>query len=122
QLLLPFRLFVGGHIGTGMQWFPWIHKDDVIGGILFAAENSSVSGPMNLVSPSPVRMRDFCTAVGRTVGRPSWMHIPAPALKALLGEMSEMLLTGQRVVPARLLGSGFRFRFPALDRALKDIL
>jgi uncharacterized protein (TIGR01777 family) len=122
KLLLPFRIFVGGHIGTGMQWFPWIHKDDVIGGMLFAAENSLLSGPVNLVSPNPVRMRDFCAALGRAMRRPSWMHVPELVLKTLLGEMSEMLLTGQRAVPGRLLSTGFQFRFPTLDPALKNIL
>jgi uncharacterized protein len=122
RLLLPFRMFVGGPLGSGRQWFPWIHEHDEIRAILFAVERDDLSGPLNLVAPEPVTMRDFSTALGKALHRPSTFAVPAFALKVILGEMADSVLTGQRVVPKKLTQAGFGFRFPTLARALADLL
>jgi hypothetical protein len=121
KMLLPFRLYVGGPIGSGRQWFPWVHRDDVAGVILFALGNAALAGPVNVVAPERVDMKAFCAALGRALSRPSWLSVPAPALRAALGEMADMILTGQRVVPAKLLTMGYRFRYPALAAALDSV-
>ncbi len=121
KMVPPFKFFVGGPIGSGAQWFPWIHRDDVIGAILFAITNSNLHGPVNLAAPESVTMRQFCSALGSVLHRPSWAPVPAFALKLLLGEMSGMLLTGQKVIPQQLLKHGYRFVFPKLRPALQDI-
>lgn len=123
KLLLPFNLFVGGPLGGGKQWFPWIHLQDEIGAIVFALENKNISGPVNLAAPDPVTMREFCSALGKAMQRPSWAPVPGIALKILLGEMAgPLLLGGQKVVPTKLLGTGYKFLFPKLEEALRNIL
>jgi uncharacterized protein (TIGR01777 family) len=122
KLLLPFRLFVGGPLGSGHQWFPWIHLEDEVGAILFAIESPAMTGPVNVVAPELVTMREFSGALGRALKRPSWAPVPAFLLKIALGEMSDMVLKGQRTIPRRLLDAGYRFRFPRLDEALLDLL
>jgi uncharacterized protein (TIGR01777 family) len=122
RLLLPFRLFAGGHLGSGRQWFPWIHKEDVLSIILFALKESKLSGPVNLAAPQQVTMKEFCSTLGKVMKRPSWAPVPAFVLKAVLGEMSIMLLGGQRVVPAGLQRSGFAFAHPDLRQALASLL
>ena len=121
KMALPFRLFVGGPIGLGRQWFPWIHRDDVASIAHFAMKNSALAGPVNAVAPESVTMRQFCETLGKVLRRPSWAPVPGFVLKLALGEMSEMILTGQRVVPANLLRVGYSFIFPTLDDALRDI-
>jgi hypothetical protein len=121
RLTLPFKFFVGGWLGTGKQWFPWIHRDDVVNVILHAINDSRVTGPVNVVAPEPVTMKEFCAAVGKALHRPSWAPVPAFILRIALGELSSMLLTGQRAIPAKLAASGFRFKFPTVDGALADI-
>jgi uncharacterized protein len=122
RMLLPFRLFAGGPIGTGRQWFPWVHRDDVCAVILYALGNGTLSGPVNLVAPETVDMKGFCGALGRALSRPSWLPVPAFALRAALGEMSGMILTGQRVVPAKLLAVDYPFRYPSLGPALASVV
>ncbi len=122
RLMLPFKLFVGGPLGSGQQWFPWVHRDDVVDAILFALNNLNLSGAYNLATPDPVTMREFSTALGRAMRRPSWAPVPAFVLRAMLGEMSGTVLTGQRVVPRKLQEAGFSFRYPKLDGALAAIL
>jgi uncharacterized protein (TIGR01777 family) len=122
RFLLPFRFFVGGPIGSGRQWLSWIHRDDAIDAILFALENTAVSGPMNLTAPAPVRMREFAETLGAVMRRPSWFPVPSLPLRVALGEMSIVVLGGQRVLPARLLQAGFRFRYDTLRPALRDLL
>jgi len=122
KMLLPFKLFVGGPLGSGRQWLPWIHREDVAGAILFALENPNLSGPVNLAAPEPVTMKQFSSALGKALGRPSWAPVPALVLRGLFGEMAETLLTGQRVVPRKLLQFGYQFRYPTLDQALAAIL
>jgi uncharacterized protein len=121
KMLLPFRLFAGGPLGSGDQWLSWIHREDEVRAICFLLENERVSGPVNLASPDSVTMKDFCVALGKTLGRPSGLRAPAFALRTLLGEMADIVLTGQRVVPKKLLQEGFKFRFPELKDALENL-
>ncbi len=122
RMLLPFRLYAGGPVGSGKQWFPWVHGDDMAGVILFALGHPELAGPVNVVAPESVDMRAFCAALGVALSRPSWIPVPAMALRAALGEMADMVLTGQRVVPAKLLALGYRFRYPALAAALASVV
>lgn len=122
KLLLPVRLFVGGWLGSGAQNFPWIHIDDVAGSILFALENENFAGPVNLVAPEAVTMKSFCRALAKAANRPCWAPVPAPIVRIALGEMADMLLSGARIVPAKLLDMGYRFKFPSLKSALADLL
>lgn len=123
RLILPFRFFAGGPLGSGRQWVPWIHITDQVRAIRFLMENNNaVSGAYNLVSPNPVTNAQLSRALGRALRRPSWIPVPSPALRLLLGEMADVLLTGQRAVPQRLLEAGYAFRFPDLEAALADLL
>lgn len=122
RILLPFRLLVGGPIGHGRQWFSWIQIADEVGAIRFLIENLSATGPYNLASPNPLPYAQFSKAVGRALHRPSWVPVPAFALRLLYGEMADTLLTSQRVLPHRLMDQGFQFRFPDIDAALRDLL
>lgn len=122
SMLPPFKAFVGGPVGSGRQWFPWIHLDDEVAGILFCIDRDSLRGPVNFAAPGILTMKDFARALGRALHRPSWAPVPAGALKILLGEFAAALLEGQRAVPRKLLDSGFRFRFPEVGPALADVL
>ena len=121
-MMLPFRLFVGGPLGSGRQWMPWIHIDDVVGLIRYALENETVVGPINGSAPEPVRNRDFVRTLGRVMRRPSFMPAPALAMRLVLGEMADMILTGQRAIPRAALDAGYRFRFTDVEAALRDVL
>lgn len=120
-IALPYRLFAGGTIGSGRQWVSWIHVLDAARAILFAIENKQVTGPVNTVAPNPLRMKEFGKTVGRVLGRPHFMPVPAFALKTALGEKSLLVLEGQRVAPAKLGAHGFLFRYPEAEDALRDI-
>jgi len=121
-LMKQFRLYLGGYLGSGQQWFSWISIEDEIAAIRFLMENEHLSGPFNLTSPNPVRMREFCTVLGRVLHRPVWLRVPGFAIRLALGEMAdEMLLSGQRVLPNRLLEAGYEFKNPDLERALKAV-
>ena len=122
RMMLPFRLFAGGPVGSGKQAFPWIHRDDVAGIFAFAISRNDVSGPLNAAAPESVTMKEFCAALGGVLSRPSWLPVPSFALRAALGEMADMILTGQRVVPARLTALGYTFKYPALVSALASIV
>lgn len=122
RLLLPFRMFVGGPIGGGRQGFPWIHIADQARAIRFLLERDESRGPYNLAAPDPPSNRDFCRLLGRVLRRPSWLPAPAMALRFLLGEMSTLVLDGQRAVPQRLVQEGYEFRFPEAEGALRDLL
>ena len=122
RMLLPFRLYAGGPVGSGKQWFPWVHVDDVAGAILFALGNPSLGGPVNVVAPGCVTMKEFCAALGAALSRPSWLPVPAFPLRAALGEMAGMILTGQRAVPSQLLRSGYQFRYPLVLPALASVV
>ena len=120
KMLPPFKAFVGGPIGSGKQWFPWIHVADEVAAILWCIDHE-VTGPMNLAAPGIVTMKEFAKALGHALQRPSWAPVPAAALKILLGEFASALLEGQRAVPKKLLDSGFRFRFEEVNAALRDL-
>ena len=122
QMKLPFKAFVGGPVGSGRQWFPWIHIADEVGAILWCLDRAELSGPVNLAAPGIVTMKDFAAALGRALHRPSWAPVPEAALRLLLGEMAEMVVEGQRAVPRKLLDSGFAFRFADVDSALRNLL
>src|SRR5690606_24875335 len=122
RLLLPFRLGLGGPIGNGRQWMPWIHLQDEIGLIDFLLRREDASGPYNACAPQPVRNRDFARALGRALHRPAILPVPALAPKVGLGELSELLLGGQKALPQRALQDGYAFRFTDIDSALADIL
>lgn len=120
RMLRPFRLGLGGPVGSGRQLWSWVALDDVLGAILFVLRHEALSGPVNVVAPAPVTSREFAAILGRVVRRPSAAPLPAAAVRALLGEMGEaLLLSSQRVRPARLLDAGFPFRHPALEAALR---
>lgn len=118
----PFRFGVGGPLGDGRQWLPWIHVADEIGALRFLLEQGGASGPYNLVSPAPLTNEAFSRALARALRRPCLLRAPGAALRLGLGEMAQMLLGGQRVAPRRLLEAGYRFRYPTLDPALADLL
>jgi uncharacterized protein (TIGR01777 family) len=122
KMLLPFRLFAGGPLGSGDQFVPWIHIADEAGAIRFLIEDEQARGPFNLVAPEGVDNRQLARAIGKELGRPSSLPTPAVALRVMLGEMSTLVLDGQRAVPQRLLESGYEFRFPELQAALRDLL
>jgi uncharacterized protein (TIGR01777 family) len=122
KMILPFRFFVGGPLGSGRQWLPWVHRDDVIGAIIFSLQSPNISGPVNVSAPDQVTMREFSQALGRTMHRPSWARVPAFVLRAVLGEMAGTVLTGQRVVPRKLEDARFAFRYRKLDEALRAIV
>ena len=120
-MLLPYRFFIGGTIGSGNQWVSWIHVQDVVRAILFVIENELVKGPVNFTAPSPVPMKKFGRAISYIWERPHWLPVPSFVLKVILGEMSLLLLKGQYVFPEKLLKSGFVFHYPELEMALKAI-
>lgn len=120
KMLPPFRLGLGGKIGTGSQWFSWIHSDDAVGIYLLAVDGAS--GILNATSPHPQTNETVTSALGRALHRPTILPAPAFVLRAMLGEGADVLLEGQRVVPARTEALGYRFRFPALEDALADLV
>lgn len=122
RMALPFRWYLGGPLGSGKQWLSWVHRDDALEIIRFALEQPTLEGPINVTAPRPARQMKFAAALSQVMKRPSWLRIPAIILKAGLGEMADMLLTGQRVIPARLVAAGYRFRYANLVDALRDLL
>jgi uncharacterized protein (TIGR01777 family) len=121
-MVLPYKLFVGGKIGSGEQWVSWVHVTDVARAIAFAIENDKLSGPVNVTAPFPKQMKDIGQTIGSVLHRPHWVPVPALVLKIVLGKKSSLVLEGQRVVPEVLLNEGFSFLFPTLDSALNDLL
>jgi uncharacterized protein (TIGR01777 family) len=122
RMMLPFKFFIGGPIGSGKQWLSWIHLADEVAAIRFLIENKAAAGRFNLTAAQPVTNADFGQAIGKVMGRPAVMPTPAFALKLAFGEMSTILLTGQRVVPQRLQELGFTFQYSEVEEALKDLL
>ncbi len=123
RLIPPFRFFVGGHPGSGRQWFPWVHIHDVVGIVRFLIENADCEGPFNVTSPEPIRSKDFYDLLGKAMRRPALFPMPAFALKLALGEMAtELLLASTRVVPKKLLEAGYEFGFGDPAAAFTDIL
>ena len=123
RLVKPFRLFVGGHLGSGKQWFSWIHLKDEVKAILFLIEREDLSGVFNLTAPHQLIQKDFFHILGKIMKRPSWFPVPGFVLRLIFGEMAkDTLLSGQRVIPRRLLEAGYRFLYPQAELAIKEIL
>jgi uncharacterized protein (TIGR01777 family) len=122
RILLPFKLFAGGRVGTGRQWFPWIHLADEVRAVRFLLEATTLSGAFNLTAPNPVTNGELAKRVGRILKRPSLVPAPGFVLRAIMGEMATLVLDGQRAVPRRLLNAGFEFEYQDLEPALRDLL
>lgn len=122
RMLPPFQLFGGGPIGTGRQWFSWVHRDDLVSLILKALTDEQMSGVYNATAPKPVRMTELCSTLGKVINRPSWLPVPSFALELLLGEASQVVLQGQYVEPKKTQASGFEFQYPQVEQALSQIL
>ncbi len=120
QLLTPFKLGVGGPAGSGKQWMSWIHHADLVGLLLFALDNPEVRGPLNGTAPMPMTNRDFSSALGRVLHRPAFMPVPGFALKLRFGEVADVVLNGQRVLPRKALALGYKFQYPDVESALQD--
>jgi uncharacterized protein len=122
KMLPPFRLGIGGRIGSGKQWMSWIHIEDATDLILFAIQNRAVHGPVNATAPKPVTNAEFTRALAKAIHRPAILPVPPFALKMLFGEMASMMLASQRVLPAAAHAAGFRFRYPQLEPALARLV
>jgi uncharacterized protein (TIGR01777 family) len=120
-MALPFRLFVGGPLGSGRQYLSWIHRDDWVAMVRWALTTTSVSGPLNVTAPNPVTNAEFSRTIARVLGRPSLLPVPALALRVAVGEMASELVTGQRVLPEKARAGGFVFAYPELEGALRGI-
>jgi uncharacterized protein (TIGR01777 family) len=121
-MMLPFKLMIGGPLGSGKQWLSWIHLADWVRGVRFLMDNDQAAGIFNLTSPQPLPNTEIGKTLGRVMRRPYWIPAPSFALRLVLGEMSMLVLEGQRVVPKRLVELGFQFRFPTFESALSDLL
>jgi uncharacterized protein (TIGR01777 family) len=122
QMIPLFKKYVGGRIGSGKQWFSWVHIKDLAEAFIFLMKHPEISGPVNVCSPNPVRNKDLAKALGKTLHRPSFLPAPGFMIKLVLGEFGSVILEGQRVIPRRLLESGFVFQYPDIDKALKGIV
>lgn len=122
KFLPPFKFFIGGALGNGKQWFPWIHIDDLIAIYLFVLDNAEISGPVNVVSQETVRMNEFAKTLGKILKRPSIFNVPEFALRLLVGEAASTIVSSQRVIPKKLMDHGFKFKFENLEEALSDLL
>ncbi|MEH1836883.1 MAG: TIGR01777 family oxidoreductase [Nostoc sp.] len=122
KMIPPFKLFAGGPIGSGRQWFSWIHVDDLVNLILQALTKLEIEGVYNATAPNPVRMADLSQTLGRVMNRPSWLPVPAFAIEALLGDGAIVVLEGQQVIPKRTVETGFEYKYPNLQSALTQIL
>lgn len=122
KMLPPFKMGIGGRIGTGEQWMSWVHVEDVARALVYCLENENISGPVNITSPTPEKMNSFGRTLAEILDRPYWAPVPSNVLKIALGEMSVLILEGQQAVPQKLLDSGFEFEFPHLHEALYDLL
>ncbi|WML43058.1 TIGR01777 family oxidoreductase [Neobacillus sp. PS3-40] len=121
RMTLPYKAFVGGTVGNGRQWISWIHIKDVVRGILYAIDHDQIQGPVNFTAPNPISMKEFGLTLASVLHQPHWLPVPNFALQLLLGEMSTIVLEGQKVLPEKLLQSGFHFQYPELNKALSNI-
>jgi uncharacterized protein (TIGR01777 family) len=121
KIVRPFKIFFGGPLGRGQQWMPWIHIEDEIGLISYLIENAEARGPFNGTAPNPVTMNEFSKTLGDVLNRPSWARVPPSFLALTLGEMSEMLLNGQRAIPEAALKLGYAFKYPELAEGLRAL-
>jgi uncharacterized protein (TIGR01777 family) len=122
QMVLPFRFFAGGPIGSGRQWISWIHIEDLCRALLFVVENEHLRGAFNFTAPFPATNGDFAKTIGEVLHRPSFMPAPGFMMRLVLGEFAEYILNGQRVIPKKLLDSGFHFDYPTIEEALRSLL
>jgi uncharacterized protein (TIGR01777 family) len=122
QLVPLFKRFVGGPVGSGEQWLSWIHQMDLARAFLFLPEHPILAGPVNFTSPNPVRNRDFAKALGKALGRPSFMPAPAFMMRLILGELADAVLTGQKILPQKLAAANFEFLYPTIDQALQHLV
>jgi uncharacterized protein (TIGR01777 family) len=122
QMIPLFKKYIGGPIGSGKQWFSWVHIKDLAEAFIFLLKHPEISGPVNVCSPNPVRNKDLSRALGRALHRPSFMPAPAFMVKFVLGEFGSVILQGQKVIPKKLLESGFVFEYPDIEKALEDIV
>ena len=122
QMIPLFKFFLGGPLGSGKQWFSWVHMHDLAEAFSFLLKHTEISGAVNLCSPQPVRNADLGKAIGKVLHRPSFVPAPGFMIKLILGEFGSVLLKGQRVIPRRLLDTGFKFRYPNIEEALRSII
>ncbi len=122
KLIPPFKMFVGGPLGDGNQWFPWLHLDDLMSAIEFVLDHQEVSGPLNFCGPTPVRNRELAQALGNALGRPSFMPAPAFMIRLVTGEFGDVFLGSQRTLPDKLLNHGFSFKYPEIKGAIEAIV
>ncbi len=122
KMLPAFKLGIAGRLGTGRQWFPWIHRDDLVDAITFLIAHDEICGPVNVCAPNPVRNKEFTTILGKILHRPAILPVPSFLAKLLLGELATVVLEGNRMVPEKLKSRGFVFKFPDLESALRDIV
>lgn len=122
RLVPIFRMFAGGPVGSGQQWFPWIHMDDLVAGIVFLLENGEINGPVNFCAPGAIRNREFAKALGRATNRPAIFAVPPSMVRLAVGEFGDTLLGGQRIVPAKLMAAGFEYQYPRIDGALRQLM
>ena len=122
KMIPAFKLFVGGSMGSGNQWFPWIYLEDLMAAILFILEHQDVSGPLNFCAPNPVRYRELAKTLGEALGRPSFMPAPAFMIRLAMGEFGDVFLASQRTIPDRLLQHGFSFQYPDIKSAIQDVV
>ena len=121
KMVPPFKMFLGGPLGSGKQYMPWIHIEDEIGLLLFLIQNETARGAFNATAPNPVTMEEFAKALGEVLNRPSWVSVPPSALALIAGEMADMLLTGQRAVPEAATKLGYVFQYPMVGAALQSL-
>ena len=122
KMKTPFALGVGGKLGNGKQWLPWVHIQDVVESLIFLSESATATGPYNIVSPTPVRNKELTRSLGSAMRRPTLFGVPRIILRLLLGEFSSALLASQRVIPEKLQNAGYQWRYPELTKALKELL
>jgi uncharacterized protein (TIGR01777 family) len=122
QMLLPYKLFIGGPLGNGKQWMSWLHIDDIVQIYLHSLDNSKFTGAVNAVTPNPVRMKEFAKTLGRILNRPSFFPVPQFVLRIVVGEAAKVVTASQRINVKKLLDSGYKFKFEELDSALRDLL
>lgn len=122
KMVTPFKLYAGGPIGSGQQWFSWIHRDDLVNLILYALTQPHMEGTFNATAPNPVRMEAFCRTMGEVMNRPSWLPVPAFAIEVLLGDGAKVVLEGQQVVPKQTQATGFQYQYATVKSALEEIL
>lgn len=122
RLMFPYKMFIGGQVGNGQQYYSWIHMDDLVEAFIHFIEDETTSGIYNITAPNPATNMEFGKTISKCINRPHWMPVPSIAFRALFGEVADVVLNGQKVIPEKLLVDEFRFKFPVLNDALQDTL